>query len=58
MRIGDWEADTVIGQGHKEALVTLVGRVSPKTLIEQVPPKYAEAIKTPNEVYDAMYLAA
>ena len=25
-RIGDWEADTVIGQHHKQAIVTLVER--------------------------------
>jgi len=27
-RLGDWEADTVIGKGHKGVLVALTGRVS------------------------------
>ena len=27
-RIGDWEADTVIGQPHKQAIVTLVERIT------------------------------
>jgi IS30 family transposase len=27
-RIGDWEGDTVIGKGHRGALVTLVERKS------------------------------
>ncbi len=26
MRIGDWEADTIIGQHHKQAIVTIVER--------------------------------
>ncbi|WP_351060358.1 IS30 family transposase, partial [Psychrobacter sp. TB20-MNA-CIBAN-0197] len=25
-RIGDWEADTIIGQNHKQAIVTVVER--------------------------------
>jgi IS30 family transposase len=45
VRIGDWEADTVIGKGHKGVLVTLADRVSKKTLIEQVPSKHAEVVK-------------
>ncbi|MCK5893642.1 MAG: IS30 family transposase [Endozoicomonadaceae bacterium] len=36
IRIGDWEADTVIGKGHKGVLVTLADRVSKKTLIAHV----------------------
>ena len=27
-RIGDWEADTIIGRGHQGAIVTLVDRKS------------------------------
>ncbi|WP_350608800.1 IS30 family transposase, partial [Pseudoalteromonas sp. MER144-MNA-CIBAN-0113] len=27
-RIGDWEIDTVIGKGHRGALVTIVERVT------------------------------
>nr|WP_221894443.1 hypothetical protein [Bathymodiolus japonicus methanotrophic gill symbiont] len=28
IRLGDWEADTVIGKGHRGVLVTLTERVS------------------------------
>ena len=44
VRIGDWEADTVIGKGHKGVLVTLADRVSKKTLIAHVPSKHAEVV--------------
>jgi IS30 family transposase len=44
-RIGDWEADTVIGKGHKGVLVTLAERYSKKTLIAHVPSKHAEGVK-------------
>ena len=44
IRIGDWEADTVIGKGHKGVLVTLADRVSKKTLIAHVPSKHAEVV--------------
>lgn len=44
-RIGDWEADTVIGKGHKGVLVTLADRVSKKTLIAHVASKHAEVVK-------------
>ena len=45
VRLGDWEADTVIGKGHKGVLVTLAERVSKKTLIAHVPSKHAEIVK-------------
>lgn len=45
VRLGDWEADTVIGKGHKGVLVTLAERVSKKTLIAQVSSKLAEVVK-------------
>jgi IS30 family transposase len=35
-RFGDWEGDTVIGKGHKGALVTLVERKSLYTVIQAV----------------------
>lgn len=35
-RIGDWEADTVIGKGHKGVLVTLSERHSKLNLIARV----------------------
>jgi IS30 family transposase len=44
VRIGDWEADTVIGKGHQGVLVTLADRVSKKTLIAQVPSKHADVV--------------
>ncbi|MBE0472210.1 MAG: IS30 family transposase [Methyloprofundus sp.] len=43
-RIGDWEADTVIGKGHKGVLVTLSERVSKINLIAHVPSKHAEVV--------------
>jgi len=45
IRIGDWEADTVIGKGHKGVLVTLADRYSKKTLIAVVPSKHASVVK-------------
>ena len=43
-RLGDWEIDTVIGQGHQGALVTIVERVSKFTLIKKVDSKHAETV--------------
>ena len=43
-RIGDWEIDTVIGQNHPGALVTIVDRVSKFTLIKKVDSKHAEVV--------------
>lgn len=55
VRIGDWEADTVIGKGHKGVLVTLSERVSKLNLIAHVASKHAhvvtEAIITMLEPY-------
>ena len=45
-RIGDWEIDTVIGQNHQGALVTLVERKSKFTLIAKVESKHAEGVTT------------
>ena len=44
-RIGDWEADTIIGKGHKGVLVTLAERFSRKTLILPVPSKRANVVR-------------
>ncbi|VAW60586.1 Helix-turn-helix, Fis-type [hydrothermal vent metagenome] len=44
IRIGDWEADTVIGKGHKGVLVTLSERVSKLNLIAYVPSKHAAGV--------------
>lgn len=43
-RIGDWEIDTVIGKGHRGALVTIVERATQFTLAADVPNKSAEAV--------------
>ena len=44
-RLGDWEADTVIGKGHRGVLVTLTERFSRKNLIASVPSKHAAVVK-------------
>jgi len=43
-RIGDWEADTVIGKNHKQAIVSIVERKSGFTLIRKVERKTAKAV--------------
>ncbi len=43
-RIGDWEADTIIGKGHQQAIVSLVDRRSGFTLLAKVKNKTAEAV--------------
>jgi IS30 family transposase len=44
-RFGDWEGDTVIGKGHRGALVTLVERKSLYTIIQTVLHKTADAVR-------------
>ena len=44
-RLGDWEADTMIGAGQQGALVTLVDRKSRFTLLQQVPRRTAAAVE-------------
>ena len=51
-RFGDWEGDTVIGKGHRGALVTLVERKSLYTVIRAVLYKTAEAVR--NAVTDGL----
>ena len=43
-RIGDWEADTVIGRNHRQAIVTLVERKSGLLLMRKVERKTARAV--------------
>jgi transposase, IS30 family len=43
-RIGDWEADTIIGKNHKQAIVSLVERKSGFTLIRKVERKTTLAV--------------
>ena len=44
-RIGDWEADTIIGAGKRGAIVTLVDRKSRFTLLKQVARRTAAAVE-------------
>jgi len=44
VRIGDWEADTVIGKGHKGVLITFTERYSKLNLIAHVPSKHADGV--------------
>lgn len=43
-RIGDWEIDTIIGKERKYAIVTIVERVSKKTVMKKVKNKTAELV--------------
>jgi len=43
-RVGDWELDTIIGKGHKQALVSLTERKSRLTLLAKVKRKSAELV--------------
>jgi IS30 family transposase len=45
IRIGDWEADTIIGKNHRQAIVSLTERKSRLTLIKKVVRKTAEAVR-------------
>ena len=45
LSIGDWEADTIVGQGHQQAIVSLVERHSRFTLLRKVERATAEAVK-------------
>ena len=44
VRIGDWEGDTVIGKGHKGALLTLVERKTLYTIIVPLEGKQADKL--------------
>ena len=43
-RIGDWEADTIIGKNHRQAIVSIVERKTGLTLIRKVERKTAQAV--------------
>jgi len=43
-RIGDWELDTIIGKGHKQALVSLTERKTRLALLAKVQRKTAESV--------------
>lgn len=44
-RIGDWEADTIIGQNHQQAIVSVVERKSKLTLLKRVTHRTSEAVE-------------
>ena len=44
-RLGDWEADTIIGQNHRQALVSVVERKSKLTFLKKVARKTAAAVE-------------
>ena len=44
-RLGDWEADTMIGKRHKQAIVTLLERKSRLVLLQKVEQRTAEAVE-------------
>ena len=46
LRLGDWEIDTIIGKGQQDAIVTIVERISKKTVIGEVTTKKAQEIST------------
>ena len=43
-RLGDWELDTIIGKGHKQAIVSLTERKSRLTLIHRVDRKTTDNV--------------
>jgi len=45
-RLGDWEADTIVGKGHQQAIVSLTERKSKLTLLAKVEQATAEAVET------------
>ncbi len=45
-RLGDWEVDTMIGQGHQQALVSLTERKSRLSLIAKVARRSANTVAT------------
>ena len=51
-RLGDWEADTIIGAGKRGAIVTLVDRKSRFALLKQVSRRTAEAVE--NAILDLL----
>jgi len=44
VRVGDWEIDTIIGKQRKQAIVSIVDRVSKKTILKKVSNKTARLV--------------
>lgn len=51
-RVGDWEADTIIGKGHKQAILSIVERKSGFTLLRKV--SYKTAAKVSNAIIELL----
>lgn len=45
LRLGDWEADTMVGQGYQQAIVSLTERKSKFTLLRKVARAMAPAVR-------------
>lgn len=45
-RMGDWELDTIIGKGHKQAIVSIVDRTARLTLLKKVKTKDAKTVRS------------
>ena len=43
-RIGDWEADTIVGKGHRRAIMLLVDRATKYTFLRRVDKKTKEEV--------------
>lgn len=44
-RLSGWEVDTIIGKGHRQALLSLTERKSCFTLIAKLPGKHTDGVK-------------
>ena len=44
LRIGDWEVDTIVGKGHRQAIVTLTERKSRFALLRKVDRRTADQV--------------
>jgi len=44
-RVGDWEADTIVGKGHRQAIVSLTERKSRLVLLQKVDRRTADLVR-------------
>ena len=44
-RVGDWEGDTIIGNGHRGVVATLVGRKTQYTILAKSKTKQAKQVR-------------
>lgn len=45
-RMGDWEIDTIIGKQQKQAVISIVERLSKKTVLKKISTRTANAVST------------